>query len=502
MPLHLITSRFILIVVEVKLSMKICKLCGKEFEPESNAQQICKDIHYRSCEVCGTKFVITRPSSSQLCCSKECSEKKRQATMLSRYGVAHALENRQLLDKAQNTTLKRYGVKHAAQSSVIKAKVKEQFNDKYGVDSPFQMDDFWDKARKTNLEKYGTEYAIQSAAVQKKSEQTCKERYGASHSIQSSEIKDRVEKSCLEKYGVPYPCMTDQCRESSASVISKLNKSVAEKIADETALECELDKVKIDKFSYDIHITGTNILLEVDPTYTHNALGNHWDTNGLDKEYHLHKTELAPREGYRCLHIFDWDSIDKIVSLLAPKQSVYARKCTIKTLNAITASEFEDSYHLQGGCRGQSVCLGLMYQNELIQVMTFGKPRYNKKYQWELLRLCTDTKYKVVGGAQKLFAHFVHDYSPESVISYCDISKFSGDVYERLGFQLLQITEPNKVWSKGTKKVTNNLLLLRGYDQLFQTNYGKGTSNEALMIKDGWLPVYDCGQKVFEWRFK
>lgn len=51
--------------------MKICKLCGKEFEPETNAQRICKDIHYRSCEVCGTEFVITRPSASQLCCSRK-----------------------------------------------------------------------------------------------------------------------------------------------------------------------------------------------------------------------------------------------------------------------------------------------------------------------------------------------------------------------------------------------------------------------------------------------
>lgn len=29
--------------------------------------------------------------------------------------------------------------------------------------------------------------------------------------------------------------------------------------------------------------------------------------------------------------------------------------------------------------------------------------------------------------------------------------------------------------------------------------YGKGTNNEELMIKHNWLPVYDCGQKVFEW---
>ena len=34
----------------------------------------------------------------------------------------------------------------------------------------------------------------------------------------------------------------------------------------------------------------------------------------------------------------------------------------------------------------------------------------------------------------------------------------------------------------------------RGYDQLFGTSYGKGTSNRDLMIQNGWREVYDCGQ--------
>ena len=34
----------------------------------------------------------------------------------------------------------------------------------------------------------------------------------------------------------------------------------------------------------------------------------------------------------------------------------------------------------------------------------------------------------------------------------------------------------------------------------FGTNYGKGTSNEQLMLDNGWLPVYDCGQAVYEFR--
>ena len=86
----------------------------------------------------------------------------------------------------------------------------------------------------------------------------------------------------------------------------------------------------------------------------------------------------------------------------------------------------------------------------------------------------------------------------KSVISYCDASKFTGDVYTRLGTKQIRHTPPQKVWSKSTNKITSALLRQRGYDQLFKTNHGKGTDNEQLMIENGWLSIYDCGQYVFE----
>ena len=83
------------------------------------------------------------------------------------------------------------------------------------------------------------------------------------------------------------------------------------------------------------------------------------------------------------------------------------------------------------------------------------------------------------------------------MISYCDVSKFTGNVYRAIGMRLKSITHPNKIWSKGDKKITQNLLNQRGYDQLFKANYGKGTSNEQLMLEHGWLPIFDCGQAVY-----
>lgn len=137
--------------------------------------------------------------------------------------------------------------------------------------------------------------------------------------------------------------------------------------------------------------------------------------------------------------------------------------------------------------------------------MTFGKPRYNKNYEWELLRLCTKSEYRIVGGAEKLFKHFVIKYKPESILSYCDNSKFNGNVYERLGMEKYEDTSPNKHWYNIKEKIhiTDNLLRQRGFDQLLGKQYGifgKGTSNEELMLQHGFVEVYDCGQDRFIWK--
>ena len=86
-------------------------------------------------------------------------------------------------------------------------------------------------------------------------------------------------------------------------------------------------------------------------------------------------------------------------------------------------------------------------------------------------------------------------------MSYCDTSKFSGKVYDILGFTLDTINSPSCHWysAKEGKHITDNLLRMQGYDRLFKENHGKGTSNEELILNRGYLPIYDCGQSTYVW---
>jgi hypothetical protein len=240
------------------------------------------------------------------------------------------------------------------------------------------------------------------------------------------------------------------------------------------------------------------IVIEVDPSFTHSTYDTRY--GGVDKYYHVDKSKLAKKHGYRCIHVFDWDDYYKIIQIIKPTQKLYARDCTIVEVDPKEARKFLDENHIQGSCKGQTIFLGLKIGDELYEIMTFGKSRYNKSYDTELLRLCTKSGYTVIGGASKLFKYAVANYELGNIISYCDLAKFSGDVYERMGMTFLRTTPPQEIWSKNTEKITANLLRQRGYDQLFHANYGKGTSNEQLMLEHGWLPVYDCGQSVYEYR--
>jgi len=171
---------------------KLCKMCGKPFEPKTNAQTICSDIHYRNCEVCGRPFIIKRPTSSQLCCSKECTRKKREATIEQRYGTPYPLRNPALKEKQEQTNLKRFGKRNAAQSQEIKDKCRDLFQSKYGVDCPFQMDDFWDKSKKTCLNKYGVEFVTQSDEFKRRGEEGYLRNYGVRRPMQSAEFHSKA----------------------------------------------------------------------------------------------------------------------------------------------------------------------------------------------------------------------------------------------------------------------------------------------------------------------
>ena len=504
----------------------ICPICGKKFEMSADQLRKYKKGLSKGIGCCGScsHSLVGLVHGSPLK-DKSVREKCKQ-TNLKKYGVENPSSAKEIKDKRKETFIRNYGVSHPSQiigANVNKfEKMKQTNKEKYGVEYPIQAKICQDRMKKTNLKRYGSEYTVaspdlkekakqtnlrkygventfQSEELREKAKQTNLKKYGKEFASQSLEIQEKIKQVNLERYGVEYFCQHEKCSKASGTRISKTNKKFHE-LLESQGIDNELEYI-VENYGYDLRVGDT--LIEIDPYFTHNStIGptfSNRQRDPIDPNYHLEKTLFAKGRGFHCIHIFDWDSKNKVVNMLIEKEKIFAKNCYIRELKKGEVHEFLGNYHLQGSTKQYQYGYGLFYNDNLIQVMTFGKPRYNKNYEYELLRLCTKPRFSVVGGASKLLKYFEDQVKPKSIISYCDLSKFNGEVYEKLGFTLKEQTKPVKHWynPKTKRHITDNLLRQRGFDQLHKTSYGKGTNNEKLMKDHGYVEIYDCGQLVF-----
>ena len=218
--------------------------------------------------------------------------------------------------------------------------------------------------------------------------------------------------------------------------------------------------------------------------------GNYWHSSLYKKDNeHQEKSILAKEKGIDLIHVFEYELNNKkdiLESLIKSKlgffiKKIYARKCIIKELDYNIYKNFCNENHLQGEC-GAKVKLGLFYENELVQVMSFGAPRFSSNYEWEIIRECSKLGHIIIGGKEKLWYYFLKNFSPNNCLSYCDFSKFTGSSYLKLGFKLKQLNKPGFVWWDSK----TNQTFLR-------------TPWKHQEYKEKYLKIYDAGQLVFEW---
>ncbi len=116
----------------------------------------------------------------------------------------------------------------------------------------------------------------------------------------------------------------------------------------------------------------------------------------------------------------------------------------------------------------------------------------------------TKSENIVLGGSERLYKHFLDKYKPESIISYCDAAKFTGNVYTQLGLSTKSEGCPSRHWYNPQTKLhlTDNGVRFLGFDKLLGKQYGsfgKGTSNDDLLREHGFVEIYDAGQNVYVW---
>jgi hypothetical protein len=248
-------------------------------------------------------------------------------------------------------------------------------------------------------------------------------------------------------------------------------------------------------YELDIYIPEYNLAIEFNGNYWHSEAG------GKDKAYHINKTNTCKDKGIQLLHIFEHQWLEKqeifksvIANKLGFSDKIYARKCKVVELK--DCKEFLEINHLQGNCPS-SIKLGLTYNSELVSVMTFGKPRFNKSYEYELIRFCNKLNTSVVGGASKLLKYFETKYKPRSIVSYANLQWSDGGLYNHLGFTQKEISTPNYWWIKSAETLTRYQCQKHKLKDLLGDKFNPKLSEKDNMENNGYSRLFDCGNTVF-----
>lgn len=462
-----------------------------------------KNIILPKCVACGKTLTYKQYTNGRTHCSMKCFGKdnavmeRRKSTVMERYGVSNPSMVHEFNEKRKNTIIERYGVDSILRNPKFVARQKQTMVERYGVDSYQKTDESKKKAHHKSYQtiQSWSNYVMPLFTEEEYHGWKHGEVYGWKCSKCGNEFESGLYVTGINEIERLPRCIN--CYPFSRNV-SEGEVELAEFISSiyNGKMVCN-DRSILDGLELDIFLPEKKIAFEFDGLFFHN------ENSGKGKYYHLYKTEECEKREIHLIHVFEDEWIrrkdivkDRISSILGVGQKrVFARKCTIKEINAKESSGFLDTNHLQG--RDNSKYRhGLFYNGELVAVMTFGRPRFSNGYDYEMIRYCCRIGYNVVGGAGKLMAYFMKSHSA-SVVSYADRRYSNGNLYDKLGFTRKECSQPNYWWCKQKAKLSRYQCQKHKLALVLGDKFDASKSESENMRANGWSKIYDCGNIVF-----
>jgi hypothetical protein len=458
-------------------------------------------------------------------CSNKCSansestKNKLKKTLKDKYGVDHYSKTNEYIKKVKETSLIKYGVDNFSKTEEYLKKSKETSLIKYGVDNFTKTKEYLDKSKKTFLRKWGVEFPTQSEEIKDKIKKTNMKKYGTSHIFMSDKYRiDNFKISNHINY-ISYTndnnlfkcdCGKDHKFEISTDDyygrIKSNNKlcTICYPISDLSSIKEkmlfdyihsiyseEIISSYRDKYEIDIYLPDLKLGFEFNGLYWHSD-------KFKEKNYHINKTNYFKKKGIRIIHIWedDWLYKSEIIKsqiknwLGLNNKKIFARNCQIKEVK--NTKNFLNMNHIQGNDRS-NIKIGLYYNNELLSLMTFNKTEGRKKMEeggWNLSRFCNKLDTNIVGGASKILNYFINTYKPKRIITYADKDWSIGNLYYKIGFNLLYETKQDYKYIIDNKRVHKS----RYRKSRLKTNI----SEDKYMSNLNILKIWDCGKMKFE----
>lgn len=466
-------------------------------------------LKIKKCVVCGNRIDYNKGKREEsLFCSMKCRKstegngiwkEKQLASLEKKYGkgITNVFQQEDIKEKIKQTNLKKYGVEYIGQSEAMRNKMKQTMLEKYGVEHNSQMRNF-----RTTLLDGCYEKLIEKLKEYNLTMITPKEKYmGVNHSQSHADYYDLQCGICGKffKYkfnsrkDLNYACL--YChpfyRSRAEEEINLFITQYFPTVTNDRKILSGTPNPELD-----IYIPSKKVAIEYNGLYWHSEI------QGKDSNYHLDKTNLCEEKGIRLIQIFEdeWMEKSSIVKnrlkniLGITPYRLYARKCEIKEVDNKVSNKFLEKYHIQGKCNS-SIRLGLFYKNRLVSLMTFGKSRFNKKYDWELLRFVSMGSFNVIGAAGKLLSHF-RKFHKGSIISYADRRWSQGNLYMNLGFKEIGSSVPAYFYAKENNRYSRIKFQKHKLKNLLE-KYDDSLSERENMELNDYYRVWDCGNKVF-----
>ena len=443
---------------------------------------------------------------NKTCSSKECKGEKNVESLKKHY-------------------MEKYGVDHLFKTDEFKQRFKETSMEKYGVDNPGKNKEIIERIKQTNIDRFGETSWLKVKGNSDKIAKKLEEINSAKRDEIILKFQMRIKVLMYDKKREAVKILCDKCNIESEFSTSFFRKRLSAGI--DPCLTCNpplyacsvpenemcdfiesiynnriVKNYKIPKLNkeIDVYLPDLNIGFEFDGIYWHSEIFK-------GKFGNINKKKAIRKEGIRLYNIWEDDWLlkkdlmkSRISALLKTPTRIHARKCIIKNITPKEERDFLMSNHLQGYSPSK-IKLGLFHNYELISLMTFGERRKSlgsgkKQGEYELIRFCSKKNHIVIGGASKLFSNFIKKYDFNKIISYQDNSWGTGNLYEKLGFTLINDEQPNYWWCKG------NLRFGRfNYrkDKLISEGYDPDKTGDEIMSERGYYKLWDYGSLKWEY---
>jgi len=493
-------------------------------------KSISKEEYYR-------KYIMTDKNNNGICYNENCNNKtrflnfkgyerfcslkcactskeiinKRKNTFIDKYGVDCALKVREFKDKAKDTCIDRFGSEHFFSSEEGKNRIKEGMLEKYGVDNPTKSNEIRKKVIKTSLEKYGSDHYMKTDEYKNKIRVK-----NFNFLLRSDRFRGLVEFNfnTNEYDGVDkeYSFICIKCGNKFLDHMNNgriprckkcfpinINKSKYEDELFEFLVQNNIRNIirrdrSLIGLELDLYIPDKKLAIEFDGLHWHSE-----SSGGKISSYHLNKTVLCKLKGINLIHIFEDEWIQRkniVKSMLRSKigliySKIPARKCIVGIPTNYQCKSFLEDNHIQGIINGKSI--GLYYKNELVSLLVYGRPRFNKNYDLEILRFCNKIDTVVVGGLSKLLSQI----ADKSIITYVDRRYGTGVGYSKSGFKRVGETDPSYYYFKEKKDRINRITFQKHKLKNILESFDPNLTEWQNMQLNGYDRIWDCGNYVY-----